>query len=201
VWELAFFTASLGFTLPKSTFPTIETERLLLREITFADVPALFEVHGDHECMKWFGVDPLVDEAGAQKLVEAFASWRALPNQGTRWGIQVKGQPFLAGTCGLFAWNRGWHKCTIGYELNPTMQGNGYMQEALRSCLAWGFESMQLNRIEAQVHPSNASSIRSVERLGFKREGLLRQVGFWGGQFHDLYQYALLRQEWCTSEA
>lgn len=75
------------------------------------------------------------------------------------------------------------------------MHGNGYMQEALRSCLAWGLESMQLNHIEAQVHPSNAASIRSVDRLGYKRKGLLRQAGFWDGQFHDIYQYALLRQE------
>lgn len=192
---------SLGFKLPQSTFPTIETERLFLREIVDTDAPALFAVHGDPECMKWFGVDPLVDEAGAQKLVEVFAKWRVMPNPGTRWGIQVKGQSHLVGTCGLFAWNRAWHKCTIGYELNPTMQGQGYMHEALRSCLDWGFEHMQLNRIEAQVHPSNLASIRSVECLGFQREGLLQQVGFWSGHFHDLFQYALLRRDWRANDA
>ena len=70
------------------------------------------------------------------------------------------------------------------------------MDEALRTVIPWGFANMELNRIEAQVHPSNASSLRSVERLGFKREGLLRQVGYWGEQFHDMYQYSLLREEW-----
>jgi ribosomal-protein-alanine N-acetyltransferase len=187
--------------LPHFTFPTIETERLLLREIVQADAAALFAVHGDPECMKWFGVEPLADEAGAERLVEVFAGWRAMPNPGTRWGIQVKNQSSLVGTCGLFAWNRGWRKCTIGYELNPKVQGHGYMQEALHACLDWGFENMRLNRIEALVHPSNAASIRSVERLGFKREGLHRQLGFWGGQFHDMFQYALLCQDWRASEA
>jgi len=183
-----------------SLFPTLETDRLLLREIVQADAPALFAVHGDPEAMKWFGVDPLPDESAAVKLVDLFASWRSMGNPGTRWGIQIKGQNSLVGTCGLFAWNRSWRKCALGYELNPNAQGNGYMREALRACLAWGFEYMELNRVEAQVHPSNAASLRSIERLGFKQEGLLRQLGFWGGQYHDMYQYSLLHQEW-PSEA
>jgi ribosomal-protein-alanine N-acetyltransferase len=187
--------------LTQSDFPAIETERLLLREIVRADVPALFTIHGDPECMKWFGVDPLPDEASAQKLVEMFASWRTMPNPGTRWGIQMREPHTLLGTCGLFAWNRGWRKCTIGYELNPKVRGKGYMQEALRACIDWGFENMQLNRIEAQVHPDNEASIKSVERLGFKKEGVLRQLGFWNGQFHDMFQYALLSQDWRASEA
>ena len=191
---------SLGITLSRSDFPTIETARLLLREIVQSDAPALFAVHGDPESMKWFGVDPIADEAAAGKLVDLFAGWRAMANPGTRWGIQIKGQASLAGTCGLFGWNRGWRKCTVGYELHPKARGHGYMQEALRACLSWGFENMQLNRIEAQVHPQNTASVRSVERVGFKREGLLRQLGFWSGQFHDMYQYSLLRQEWDPTE-
>lgn len=186
--------------MPHSDFPTLETERLLLREIVRTDAPALFAVHGDPECMKWFGTDPIADEAGAVKLIELFASWRSMPNPGTRWGIQVKDQSSLVGTCGLFAWNRAWRKCTLGYELNPQVQGNGYMQEALHACINWSFENMHLNRIEAQVHPSNAGSLRSVERLGFKQEGLLRQLGFWNGQFHDMLQYALLSRDWRGGE-
>jgi [ribosomal protein S5]-alanine N-acetyltransferase len=178
-----------------SPFPIIETKRLVLREIVQADVPALFAVHGNPDSMKWFGVDPIPNEAAAGKLVELFASWRTMANPGTRWGIQVKGKNTLGGTCGLFAWNRGWRKCSIGYELNQKLQGQGYMHEALSACLAWGFENMQLNRVEAQVHPDNSASIRSLERMGFKREGLLRQLGFWGGQYHDMYHYALLRDE------
>jgi ribosomal-protein-alanine N-acetyltransferase len=184
-----------------SDFPTIETQRLVLREIIHSDAPDLFAVHGDPDSMKWFGGDPIADEAAAVKLIDIFAGWRNMPNPGTRWGIQIKGQTNLLGTCGLFAWNRGWRKCTVGYELNPRARGYGYMHEALRACLSWGFENMQLNRVEAQVHPDNIASLRSVERLGFTREGLLLQLGFWGGQFHDMYQYSLLRQDWRADEA
>ena len=177
-------------------FPTLDTARLRLREIVPADAPALFAVHGDPDSMKWFGTDPVPDLAAAAKLVDIFAGWRAQPNPGTRWGIEPKGHAGLVGTCGLFAWNRGWRKCSLGYELNPSARGQGLMHEALQACLAWGFTHMQLNRVEAQVHPLNAASLRSVERLGFQREGLLRQAGHWGGQFHDMHQYALLQQDW-----
>ena len=187
--------------MKSADFPNLETERLLLREIVYADVPALFAIHGDPETMKWFGVDPLVDEAGAAELVDLFASYRTQPNPGARWGIQLKDQASIVGSCGLFAWHRGWNKCTLGYELHPRLQGQGYMNEALLTCIDWGFQNMALNRIEAQVHPCNAASIRTLERLGFEREGISRQLGFWRGQYHDMFQYALLRQDWPMGEA
>jgi len=177
-------------------FPVIETERLLLREIVADDAPMLFAIHGDAELMQWFGNDPLPDLAAAQRLVALFASWRVAANPGVRWGLQLKGSTGLVGTCGLFAWNRNWRKCTLGYELAREAQGQGLMQEALLAALAWGFEHMALNRVEAQVHPDNKASLRSVQRLSFREEGRLRQLGYWRDQFHDLLQYALLREEW-----
>src|SRR5436190_14175882 len=100
-----------------SDFPSLETPRLLLREIVLADAPALFGIHGNGERMRWFGTDPLPDEAAAVKLVETFAGWRQMANPGTRWGLQPKEGDGLIGTCGLFGWHRGWRKCAIGYEL------------------------------------------------------------------------------------
>lgn len=182
------------------TFPTLQTPRLLLREIVPTDAPALYAVHGDPDAMRWFGSDPVPDLAAAAKLVDLFAGWRALPNPGTRWGLQPRGQHELVGSCGLFAWNRAWRKCTLGYELNASARGQGLMHEALQACLAWGFEHMQLNRVEALVHPENAASLRSVARLGFVREGLLRQAGYWGGQYHDMCSYALLRADWAVAQ-
>lgn len=179
-----------------SPFPALETQRLVLREIVAADAPALFAIHGDADAMRWFGNDPLADLAGAEGLVSLFASWRNLPNPGVRWGIQVKDASGLIGTCGLFAWQRKWRKCAIGYELAAGAQGQGYMQEALTAAIDWGFEAMELNRIEAQVHPDNLASYKSLRRLGYVEEGRLRQVGFWGGAFHDMLQFSLLRSDW-----
>jgi ribosomal-protein-alanine N-acetyltransferase len=177
-------------------FPTLETERLLLREIVPADAHELFAIHGDEALMRWFGVDPLQDVAGAEKLITTFASWRAQPNPGTRWGIQRKGEQRLCGTCGLFGWNRAWRKCTVGYELAAHAQGKGYMHEALTSMLDWGFTNMELNRVEAQAHAENTASLRSLSRLGFRQEGLLRELGYWRGGYHDLLGFSLLRRDW-----
>lgn len=179
------------------TFPTLQTTRLLLREIVPADAPALLAIHGNANVMRWYGNDPLPDLAAAEALVERFASWRRLPAPGTRFGLARQEAPEqLIGTAGLFGWNPGWRKCTLGYELAPEAQGQGLMREALLTLLDWGFAAMNLNRIEAQVHPDNASSLKQVRQLGFVEEGRLRQVGFWGAQFHDLLQFGLLKADW-----
>lgn len=180
-------------TLP---FPDLETPRLRLREIVESDAPALLAIHGDGASMQWFGTDPLPDLNAARELVAVFAGWRRQPNPGVRWALERKGRPGLVGTCGLFGWHRPWAKCATGYELHPRVRGQGLMQEALTAVFDWGFGHMGLNRIEAQVHPDNAASIRLVRRLGFVEEGRLREVGHWGGRYHDLGQYALLRREW-----
>jgi ribosomal-protein-alanine N-acetyltransferase len=178
-----------------SSFPTIETERLVLREIVATDASALFAIHGDADAMRWFGADPLVDIAQAEKMIETFASWRQMPNPGTRWGIQRRSDSALIGSCGLFKWNRGWKSCVTGYELAQSAWDQGFMVEALHAVLVWGFEHMELHRVEAQVNPENAASLKLLQRLGFVHEGHMREAGFWLGKHHDLLQFGLLRRE------
>lgn len=182
-------------------FPTLETERLILREVTAEDAAALFSIHGDAEHMRLFGNDPVPNVAGAEALIKLFASWRELPNPGTRWALEIKGRPGLIGTCGLFAWNRNWRKCITGYELSKDAQGMGYMHEALSVAISWGLATMDLNRVEAQVHPNNYPSLKLLRRLRFVEEGRLRQGGYWAGQHHDLLQYSLLREDWLSAQS
>ena len=179
-----------------SEFPTLGTDRLLLREISAADAPALLAIHGDAEAMRWFGTDPLTDVAQAEELVETFAGWRRMPHPGVRWGIERRADKQLVGTCGLTKWNRGWKSCIVGYELARSAWGSGYMAEALQAGLTWGFVCMALNRIEAQVHPRNEASLKLVRKLGFVQEGQLREAGFWRAQHHDLLQFGLLRRDY-----
>ncbi len=176
-------------------FPTLETERLVLREITPDDAEALFAIHGNAEAMRWFGNDPMPTIEAAHETIAAFDGWRRTPNPGHRWCVQLKSAPDLIGTCGLFKWNRNWRTCDIGYELSVTHQGNGYMAEAVSRIIDWGFEAMQLNRIEAGIHPDNAASLTLAKRLGFVEEGRLREAGYWNGQFQDLLQFSLLRSD------
>ncbi|WP_244136176.1 GNAT family protein [Burkholderia sp. BCC0801] len=178
----------------EGAFPTLTTSRLSLRELLPSDAPSLFAVHGDAEGMRWFGTDPMTDIAEADKLIQVFANWRR-SGSGVRWAIERLSDGLLLGTCGLFRWNRNWRSCAVGYELATFARGNGYMNEALSAAIDYGFDMMQINRIEAQVHPRNASSIQVLETLGFVREGYQRQAGYWRGTYHDLLQFSLLRSD------
>ena len=182
-------------------FPVLETSRLTLREIVASDAEDLLRVHGDAEHMRWFGSDPLRDLDGAAKLVAMFASWRKEPVSGARWAVELRDQPGLIGTCGLFRWNRNWRSCIVGYEIAPAHQRRGYVKEALEAVITWGFREMQLNRIDAQVHPDNTASLALLEALGFLQEGRQREAGYWAGRHHDLLQYALFKAQWSTANA
>ena len=183
---------------PDEPFPSLSTARLQLREIVASDAPALLAIHGDREAMKWFGTDPLVDLEAAEKVIAGFANLRTPPGTGVRWGI-VHADPArgsaLIGTCGVFRWNRGWQTCLTGYELARHAQGQGFMTEALRAIYAWAFETMAVERIEAQVHPQNAPSLALLKTLGFVEEGLMREAGLWLGERRDLVQLGLLKRE------
>lgn len=176
-------------------FPALETPRLLLREVVEADVPDLFAIHSAPRLMAWYGADALVDVEGAHKMVALFKSWRALPNPGVRWALQARDGGPLLGTCGLFNWNRAWRRCTLGYELATQAQGQGLMREALGAALNWGFEQMDLHRVEALIHPLNKPSQRVVQSLGFVCEGVLREVARFKGEQHDMQQWSLLRRD------
>ena len=70
------------------------------------------------------------------------------------------------------------------------------MKEALAAVISWGFREMQLNRMEAQVHPDNRAWLALLGQFGFVEEGRLREVGYWAGAHHDLMLHALLKREW-----
>jgi RimJ/RimL family protein N-acetyltransferase len=80
--------------------------------------------------------------------------------------------------------------------LNRAWWGHGYGREAVRRVVEFGFTSLELHRLEADVDPRNASSIQALEGLGFQREGYQRQRYFLDGELQDAVLYGLLRPEW-----
>ncbi len=175
-----------------SAFPVLHTPRLVLRELVAGDAPALFAIHADAAAMRWFGADPPASVMQVEQLIAAFAAARLQATPATRWGVVRRSDGALLGSCGLFRWNRSWQSAGLGYELARSAQGQGLMSEAVKAVLQHGRLSLQLERVDATVHPDNAPSIALLERLGFVREGLLRQAGRWGGARHDLLVFGLL---------
>jgi ribosomal-protein-alanine N-acetyltransferase len=149
----------------KKPFPVIETARLVLREIVPADAPALFRNFSDEEVTRWFQDQPLRDLREAEELVQYFDE-RFRQGAALYWGIGLKGQSDLIGTCGYVEYERE-GSGEIGYDLIKAMWGQGLMREALEPVIAYGFGQLGLRTVWANTYRTNARSIGLLDRLGF----------------------------------
>jgi len=175
-------------------FPVLETPRLVLRQLFPEDVDAIFRNGSDPLVNRYLGRDPDVSiEVSRYRLQLVFDALK--DHTGIRWGITRRDDPTLMGTVGFWKWNKASFYAEIGYEIGPAYWNKGYMTEAIRAALAFGFEHMDLHRVEANIDPENRASRRTVEKLGFVHEATLRQNWFYQGQFTDSVIYGLLKHE------
>jgi ribosomal-protein-alanine N-acetyltransferase len=173
----------------------METERLLLRQLTSEDTDFVFRHYSDVAVTRYLLDEPPVTEyAQAQEIVRFYAEPVGATHN--RWVMIRKSDQLPIGTCGYHKWDKRHLRAEIGYDLGSTFWGQGYMTEALRAVLSNGFERMRLHRIDALVYVENDRSIRLLQRLGFKQEGMLRDYFYLDGKFHDHYLFALLQKDW-----
>jgi RimJ/RimL family protein N-acetyltransferase len=174
--------------------PTIATDRLRLRWLTIADVPALFEIFGDPTVCRYWSRPPFssLAEAAAyhREIVELFES-RSL----FQWGIAEAETDHVIGTCTLANLSVAHRRAEIGFALARHAWGLGYMAEAINALLTFAFETLDLHRVEADVDPRNSRSITVLERAGFQREGFLRERYHMADEVQDALFYGLLRSE------
>ncbi len=180
-------------------FPQLKTDRLIMRQITLNDVEFYFHHFNNPQIVDGCCFPGPSSLEAAQEELERYCIKPFRDNQGIRWGIVRKGSKALIGTCGIYDWNKTARRAEIGYDLDPAHWGHGLMTEALRVMLKYGFEKMELNRIQAIIDSENIRSIQLVLRLGFKREGVLRQNSYFNGQFRDDAVFSLLKMEWTNS--
>jgi ribosomal-protein-alanine N-acetyltransferase len=88
------------------------------------------------------------------------------------------------------------YRTELGYMLKRKFQGNGYMSEAIRRVLQYAFNELNLHSVEARVDSENISSLKVLEKIGFAREGYLKECSFNKGQFRDNVIFSLLRQNY-----
>lgn len=179
---------------PFQPFPVLATERFRLRPLGGADAEALFGYFSDPELTRYFGTAPFTSIEQAHGFIAQYEK-AAEQGRAIRWGIAWKRSDALAGTCGFHNWSQQHLRAEIGYEVAPSLWRRGVMSEALPAICGFGFGPMRLNRIGALISLPNAASIRLVEKLGFQREGVLRQVLVTAGGAEDLLSYSLLRGE------
>jgi [ribosomal protein S5]-alanine N-acetyltransferase len=179
--------------------PTIEASRVRLRHIEESDTDSLFEIFSDEKALRFWSWPPYKERAEAEKLLaEIHDSFR----QKTlfQWGIARKSDDKVIGTSTLFRLDERSRRAEIGYILNRRCWGNGYVNEALTALVGFAFEKMKLHRLEADIDPRNSASIKVVERLGFQKEGLLRERWIVGGEIQDTLFYGFLESDWQKSK-
>lgn len=179
-------------------FPEIRTKRLVLRQPTMKDVEWYHEFFSRPEIVWGGGEAGPRDRRVARKEFKVYLTDLYLKRRGFRWIITLKGDGRPIGSLGYYKWDRSRsYQAEMGYDLAKEHWGKGIMTEAMKAVIDFGFERMELNRIEVYIMPRNRRSVKLVKRLGFKKEGLLRQRYFDEfGNFTDDILFSMLRVDW-----
>ena len=144
--------------------PRIETERLILRQLTEEDIPFLFEHFSKDEINEYSSEKNLTSMGEAKELYDRYI----VPRPGLfRLGLVLKETGKLIGTIGFYGVDHTNRRAIVGADLMRTDWGKGFMTEALRGLISYGFKEMKLNRIEATADSQNLRSLRLMERCMF----------------------------------
>ena len=147
-------------------FPVLTTERLTLRRPVINDEQEIFTLRSDSEINKYLDreISKTIDDARnfINKINEHINK-----NDSLYWAITLNDKNILVGTICLFNFSDENDKCEIGYELLTNFQGLGIMKEAVKKVIAYAFNTIKVQKIEAFFHRDNQSSIKLLEKFSF----------------------------------
>jgi ribosomal-protein-alanine N-acetyltransferase len=172
-------------------FPNIETERLYLRSIQLLDAPAFYKLRTDPAVLQFLGRAPAKDMQEIvdwiQQVQQAVAN-----NELIAWGITGQNKNHLIGMINFWRIEKQHYRAEIGYMLLPEYWQNGIMNEALYAVIQYGFTTMKLHSIEANIDPRNSLSQKLLEKNGFVKEAHFKENYYFDGVFLDSIIYSLL---------
>ena len=175
--------------------PVIETDRLILRNINFKDYMDMYEYAQTPYVGPNAGWEPHQSPSQTMGVIAMMVN---APNHGSlgTFAIVLKEENKMIGTIELFNLTPNF-KAELGYALNNKYWGQGFVPEAAEAIIEWGFVRLNLKRIEINLFPSNHQSERVCQKLGFIKEGLLRNAYLrYDGQIFDEIKYSMTDQEY-----
>lgn len=181
--------------------PTLETDRLVLRELRIEDAPAIAERAGDRRVARYLLAVPTPYPVALARrwIATRIAWWRA--GRGLTLAIARRDAPgALIGSASLRRHARD-RRAELGYWLGADAWGHGFATEAAAALVELGFAELGLERVYAQVIAGNAASCRVLEKLGMVYEGVRRSHVRKGRRLHDLLLFGQLRDEWTRTRA
>ena len=172
----------------QTEFPVIRTERLLLRQFTGSDLENVYRGLSHPDIIPYYGVSYNSLEATKAQM-EFFAD---LEKNGTGiwWAICSPDNSLFYGAGGLNSLSREHRKAEIGFWLMPEHWGKGIMQEAMPLIWNYGFDQLNLHRIEGIVETENINCKKAMAKLDFVHEGTMRECEVKNGRLISLDIYA-----------
>lgn len=171
-------------------FPTIETDRLILRKLKRSDLRDLYEYCSNPVSSKYSMWRPH-GNIGETRQYIAWLLHSEKRGEYFTWGIELKGQDKLIGTVSFTNIDNDYKIAEIGYGISNKFWGNGYASEAVKAILDFGFCTMGFICINAKIMKENIASVRMANQVGMQCDGLLRNGIYCKGQAHDVYVFSI----------
>jgi len=175
--------------------PTLHTARLRLRPFDETDADDLFALQSNAFVLRYWDAPPWTERVRAERFI---TGCRQMAEEGTgaRLAVDRVADGAFIGWCALNRWNPDYRSASLGYCFGEPAWGHGYATEAARALLQWAFQTLDLNRVQAEADTRNVASARVLEKLGFVREGTLREDCVVNGEVSDSWVFGLIRREW-----
>lgn len=175
--------------------PQLETERLILRKINMNDAKDLFAYGSNPEITKYVCWQTYKSKEDAvsfiNKTLEQYSNGAVSP-----WGIVIKEHNKLIGTCGFIRYDPDHNKGELAYALSCDYWNKGIMTEAVKKIIEFGFENMDLNKVQARCIKENIGSEKVMIKSGMKFDGILRNDILLKDNYFDLKVYSILKTEY-----
>jgi [ribosomal protein S5]-alanine N-acetyltransferase len=173
-------------------FPVLESDRLLLRQITLDDAEDLFYLRSNEEVMKYIDRPRPKSIEDIHQLIHLMEENLQL-QKGISWAITLKQNPKQhLGNIGFWRIVPEHYRAEIGYLLNPAFHKQGIMQEAIELSLDYAFTKMNLHTVEAGLNNDNIASHKVLQKTGFVQEGLFKENYYCNGEFTNSAIYSII---------
>ena len=175
-------------------FPKLESKRLYFRRMNLSYAKDIHQIRSNNDVMKFMDVTRTKSVNDAKRLIRNVRE-DYKNEKGVSWAIIEKNLKSFIGYAGFWRMQPQHCRGEIGYALKPEYWGKGFMTEALKTIIDFGFHKMNLHSIEANVNPKNQKSKKLLKSLGFRKEAYFRENYLFEGKFLDSEIYSLLKKD------
>lgn len=175
------------------TFPILETERLTLRKLKIEDADAMYVYASNDEVTKYVLWDSHTSPEQTKQFLQFMIDKYKQENYA--WAVTLKDSDEFIGTIDYVMLDHNERIGEIGYALSHLYWGKGYMSEAAKAVLHYGFTELHLERIQARCFAENIGSERVMQKAGMVFEGTMRKAKLSKGTYYDLKMYSMIREE------